>query len=226
VDAKKATEPGAPQIHENAPNNIVMEWECSDAAAVEKAFAEAEVVIKQPLVNQRLIPTPMETRGCAAMYLPYTDEYTVWITSQAPHVHRLLMTAFVFGIPETKMRVISPQVGGGFGAKIFLYPEYPLVAALAKKIGRPVKWQETRAENYRATTHGRDHIAKYGASTPTPAWWTPTAAQAGLRQLTWPSERWTWWHRRPAWTRPRCAAATSFGRRSSPMPPPTTSWPA
>ncbi|MCL6512635.1 MAG: xanthine dehydrogenase family protein molybdopterin-binding subunit [Anaerolineae bacterium] len=160
VDAKKATEPGAPQIHENAPNNIVMEWECGDAAAVEKAFAEAEVVIKQPLVNQRLIPTPMETRGCAAMYLPYTDEYTVWITSQAPHVHRLLMTAFVFGIPETKMRVISPQVGGGFGAKIFLYPEYPLVAALAKKIGRPVKWQETRAENYRATTHGRDHITE------------------------------------------------------------------
>lgn len=160
VDAKKATEPGAPQIHENAPNNIVMEWECGDAAAVEKAFAEAEVVIKQPLVNQRLIPTPMETRGCAAMYLPYTDEYTVWITSQAPHVHRLLMTAFVFGIPETKMRVISPQVGGGFGAKIFLYPEYPLVVALAKKIGRPVKWQETRAENYRATTHGRDHITE------------------------------------------------------------------
>ncbi|MFN4293802.1 MAG: xanthine dehydrogenase family protein molybdopterin-binding subunit [Thermoflexales bacterium] len=160
VDAKKATEPGAPQIHENAPNNIVMEWECGNAAAVEQAFAEAEVVIKQPLINQRLIPTPMETRGCAAMYLPYTDEYTVWITSQAPHVHRLLMTAFVFGIPETKMRVISPQVGGGFGAKIFLYPEYPLVAALAKKIGRPVKWQETRSENYRATTHGRDHITE------------------------------------------------------------------
>ncbi|MCS6846611.1 MAG: molybdopterin cofactor-binding domain-containing protein [Anaerolineae bacterium] len=160
VDAKKATEPGAPQIHENAPNNIVMEWECGDAAAVEKAFAEAEIVIKQPLINQRLIPTPMETRGCAAMYLPYTDEYTVWITSQAPHVHRLLMTAFVFGIPETKMRVISPQVGGGFGAKIFMYPEYPLVAALAKKVGRPVKWQETRSENYRATTHGRDHITE------------------------------------------------------------------
>lgn len=160
VDARKAVEPGAPQIHENAPNNIVLEWECGEQAAVDAALAEADVVIRQPLVNQRLIPTPMEARGCVAQYLPANDEYTVWMTSQAPHVMRLLMTAFVFGIPETKMRVISPQVGGGFGAKIFLYPEYPLVAALAKKIGRPVKWAESRSENYIATTHGRDHITE------------------------------------------------------------------
>ncbi|PJF25259.1 MAG: carbon monoxide dehydrogenase, partial [Phototrophicales bacterium] len=160
VDARKAVEPGAPQIHDNAPNNIVLEWECGDQAAVDAALAEADVVIRQPLVNQRLIPTPMEARGCVAQYLPVTDEYTVWMTSQAPHVMRLLMTAFVFGIPETKMRVISPQVGGGFGAKIFLYPEYPLVAALAKKTGRPVKWAESRSENYIATTHGRDHLTE------------------------------------------------------------------
>jgi carbon-monoxide dehydrogenase large subunit len=160
VDARKAVEPGAPQIHDNAPNNIALEWECGEKAAVDAALAEADVVIRQPLVNQRLIPTPMETRGCIAQYLPATDEYTVWMTSQAPHVMRLLMTAFVFGIPETKMRVISPQVGGGFGAKIFLYPEYPLVAALAKKIGRPVKWTESRSENYIATTHGRDHATE------------------------------------------------------------------
>jgi carbon-monoxide dehydrogenase large subunit len=158
VDAKKATEAGAPQIHANAPHNVVMEWECGNAEAVEQAVKDAEVVIKQPLINQRLIPTPLEARGCAAMYLPHTGEYTVWMTSQAPHVMRLLMTAFVFGIPETKMRVISPQIGGGFGTKIFLYPEYCLLAALAKKVGRPVKWAETRAENYRATTHGRDHV--------------------------------------------------------------------
>jgi carbon-monoxide dehydrogenase large subunit len=100
----------------------------------------------------------MEPRGAIAQYLPATGEFTVWMTSQAPHVMRLLMTAFVFGIPETKMRVISPQVGGGFGSKIFLYPEYCLVAALAQKLGRPVKWMETRSENYIATTHGRDHI--------------------------------------------------------------------
>lgn len=160
VDAQKATQSGAPQIHDNAPNNVCMEWSCGDKAGTDKALGEAEVVIKERVVNQRLIPTPMETRGCIAQYLPATDEYTVWMTSQAPHVMRLLMTAFVFGIPETKMRVISPQVGGGFGAKIFLYPEYCLVTALSKKIGRPVKWAETRSENYVATTHGRDHITE------------------------------------------------------------------
>jgi carbon-monoxide dehydrogenase large subunit len=158
TDAKKATEAGAVQIHENAPNNIECEWECGDAAATDSALGEADVVIKQTIINQRLIPTAMEPRGCAAQYNPASDEYTVWMTSQAPHVMRLLMTAFVFGIPETKMRVISPQVGGGFGAKIYLYPEYVLMTALSKKIGRPVKWSETRRENYIATTHGRDHI--------------------------------------------------------------------
>lgn len=160
VDAVKATQPGAPQIHENAPNNIVMEWECGNQASTEQALQSADVVVRQQLVNQRLIPTPMEGRGAIAQYLPATGEYTVWMTSQAPHVMRLLMTAFIFGIPETKMRVISPQIGGGFGSKIFLYHEYVLVAALAKKVGRPVKWAESRSENYVATTHGRDHITE------------------------------------------------------------------
>lgn len=159
VDAKKATEEGAPQLHENAPNNVVMEWTAGDATAVDEALANADVVVRQHLVNQRLLPTPMEPRGAIGQYNPGTDEYTVWMSSQAPHVMRLLMTAFVFGIPETKMRCISPQVGGGFGTKIFLYPEYPLVAALSKRLGgRPVKWTESRSENYVATTHGRDHL--------------------------------------------------------------------
>ena len=160
VDAFKATQPGAPQIHDNAPNNVVMEWECGNQASTEQALQSADVVVKQHIVNQRLIPTPMEGRGAIAQYLNATGEYTVWMTSQAPHVMRLLMTAFIFGIPETKMRVISPQIGGGFGSKIFLYHEYVLVAALAKKIGRPVKWAESRSENYVATTHGRDHITE------------------------------------------------------------------
>lgn len=160
VDAKKATEPGAPQLHENAPNNIVMEWSVGDESAVDQALREADVVVKQPLINQRLIPTPMEPRGCIAQYLNATEEYTLWVTSQAPHVQRLLLTAFVLGIPETKMRVISPQIGGGFGAKIFFYPEYALISLLAKRLGRPVKWMETRSENYVATTHGRDHITE------------------------------------------------------------------
>ena len=158
VDVEAAVADGAPQIHENAARNIVMEWTVGDADATESALAGADVVVEQRLVNQRLIPTPMEPRGAAAEYDAGTGEYTVWLTSQAPHVHRLLMTAFVFGIPETKMRVIAPQVGGGFGAKIFLYPEYVLVTALAEKVGRPVKWIETRRENYVATTHGRDHV--------------------------------------------------------------------
>jgi carbon-monoxide dehydrogenase large subunit len=159
VDAEAALADGAPQIHEGAPGNVVMDWSCGDAAATEQALAAADIVVRQRLVNQRLIPTPMETRGAAAQYDPVTGSYTVWMTSQCPHVMRLLMTAFVFGIPETKMRCISPQVGGGFGTKIFLYPEYVLVAALAEKTGRPVKWVETRRENYAATTHGRDHIS-------------------------------------------------------------------
>ncbi|MGE5691058.1 MAG: xanthine dehydrogenase family protein molybdopterin-binding subunit [Pseudomonadota bacterium] len=158
VDPERATEEGALQLHENAPRNVVMDWECGDREATEAALGEAEVVVRQRLVNQRLIPTPIEGRGAAATYEPSTGEYTVWLTSQTPHIMRLLMTAFVFGIPETKMRVIAPQVGGGFGTKIDLYHEYVLVAALAAKVGRPVKWVETRRENYVATTQGRDHV--------------------------------------------------------------------
>ncbi len=158
VDAEKATQPGAPQIHENAPNNVVMDWQVGDKSGTDQALGEADVVVKQRLINQRLIPTPMEPRGAIAQYSQATDEWTLWLTTQAPHVHRLLMAAFVLGVPETKIRVIAPHVGGGFGAKIYLYPEYVLMALLAKKLGRPVKWMETRRENYVATTHGRDHI--------------------------------------------------------------------
>lgn len=158
VDVEKATEAGAPQLHENAPSNVVMDWSCGDAEATDRALADADVRVEQRLVNQRLIPTPMEPRGAAAQFDPVTGEYTVWMTSQDPHVMRLLMTAFVLGIPETKMRCIALHVGGGFGTKIFLYHEYVLVAALAAKVGRPVKWMESRRENYVATTHGRDHV--------------------------------------------------------------------
>ena len=158
VDTEKTTFADAPQIHENAPNNICFDWSIGDKDGTDAALGSSDVVVKQRLVNQRLIPNVMESRGCIAQYLPASEEYTVWMTSQDPHIMRLLMTAFVFGIPETKMRVIAPQVGGGFGTKIFLYPEYCLIAALAKKVGRPVKWAETRRENYVATTHGRDHV--------------------------------------------------------------------
>lgn len=122
VNAEEATKPGAPQLHDNAANNICFDWNCGDQEATDQALSQSDLLVKQRLVNQRLIPTPLEPRGVIGQYNAATEEYTVWMTSQAPHVMRLLMTAFVFGIPETKMRVIAPQVGGGFGAKIFLYP--------------------------------------------------------------------------------------------------------
>jgi aerobic carbon-monoxide dehydrogenase large subunit len=160
VGAERTVEPDAPQLHEVAPGNVAMDWSTGDAAATDAALAQADVVVRQRLVNQRLIPTPLEGRGAIGQYEPATGAYTVWMTSQCPHIMRLLITAFVFGIPETRLRCISPQIGGGFGTKIDLYPEYVLVAALAERVGRPVKWVETRRENYAATTQGRDHVTQ------------------------------------------------------------------
>jgi aerobic carbon-monoxide dehydrogenase large subunit len=159
VDAKKAAQPGAPQLHENAPNNIVFEWDCGDKAKADAALAAAEVVVKEEIINTRLIPTPMETRGAIGRYDPATQEYTLWTTSQAPHVMRLLITAFVLGVPEHKMRVISPNVGGGFGQKIFCYNDMVFTLWASRKLGgRPVKFVEDRSENYQYSTHGRDHV--------------------------------------------------------------------
>jgi carbon-monoxide dehydrogenase large subunit len=159
VDAEEAMKPGAPQLHENAPNNIVFEWSVGDKDGTAKAIDEAEVVVRQRIVNQRLIPNPMETRGDIGWYNPGTDEYTIWMSSQTPHIQRLLLAAFVMNIPEHKLRCISPDVGGAFGTKIFCYADYALVLFASKAIGgRPVKWVESRTENYHSTTHGRDHI--------------------------------------------------------------------
>ena len=159
VDAEKAVQPGAPQLHENAPNNVVFEWTVGDKAGTDAAIEAAEVVVRQRIVNQRLIPNPMEVRGDIGLYNPGTEEYTVWMSSQTPHIQRLLLTAFVTGIPEHKVRCISPDVGGAFGTKIFCYADMALVMLASKLIGgRPVKWVETRRENYQSTTHGRDHI--------------------------------------------------------------------
>jgi carbon-monoxide dehydrogenase large subunit len=159
VDAEKATQPGAPQLHENAPNNIVFEWQVGDKAGTDAAIAAAEVVVKQRIVNQRLIPNPMEVRGDIGWYNSGTEEYTVWMSSQTPHIQRLLLTAFVTGIPEHKVRVIAPDVGGAFGTKIFCYADMALVMFASKAIGgRPVKWVESRRESYGSTIHGRDHI--------------------------------------------------------------------
>ncbi len=159
VDAEKATQPGAPQLHENAPSNVVFEWAVGDKEGTDAAIDGAEVVVRQRLVNQRLIPNAMEVRGDIGWYNPGTDEYTIWMSSQTPHIQRLLLTAFVTGIPEHKVRCISPDVGGAFGSKIFCYADMALVMFASKAIGgRPVKWVETRRENYQSTIHGRDHV--------------------------------------------------------------------
>jgi carbon-monoxide dehydrogenase large subunit len=159
VDTEKATEAGAPQLHENAPNNVVFNWTVGDKDGTEKALAAAEVVVKERLVNHRLIPNPMEVRGDIGLYNPGTEEYTIWMSSQTPHIQRLLLTAFVTGIPEHKVRCISPDVGGAFGSKIFCYADMALVMWASKLIGgRPVKWVESRRESYGSTIHGRDHV--------------------------------------------------------------------
>ena len=159
VDAELATRDGAPQLHENAPHNVVMQWSCGkDAADVDAALADAEVRVSERIRNQRLIANAMEPRGSVGRYDAGTGEYTLWATSQAPHVHRLLTAAFVLGVPEQKIRVIAPDVGGGFGSKIFLYFDMPLVLWLSKATGRPVKFFEDRSENYLHTAQGRDHI--------------------------------------------------------------------
>ena len=159
VDAEKATQPGAPQLHENAPNNIVFEWQVGDKAGTDAAIDAAEVVVKQRIVNQRLIPNPMEVRGDIGLYNPGTDEYTIWMSSQTPHIQRLLVGIFTMGIPEHKLRCIAPDIGGAFGTKIFCYADMALVLFASKAIGgRPVKWVEGRRESYGSTIHGRDHI--------------------------------------------------------------------
>ena len=159
VDAEKATQPGAPQLHENAPNNIVFDWTVGDKSGTDAAVDAAEVVVRQRIVNQRLIPNPMETRGDIGLYNPGTDEYTIWMSSQTPHIQRILLAIFVMGIPEHKLRCISPDVGGAFGTKIFCYADYVVVLHASKRLGgRAVKWIESRRENYQSTIHGRDHI--------------------------------------------------------------------
>jgi aerobic carbon-monoxide dehydrogenase large subunit len=155
----QATASGATQIHEVAPSNVAFTWQIGDADAVAAAFQGATVV-KKRIVNQRLVANPMEPRACLARYDEATGDLTLWVTSQNPHVHRLLMAAFVLGIPEQKVRVIAPDVGGGFGSKIFLYNEETICSWATRKVKRPVKWTSTRREAFQTDAHGRDHVTE------------------------------------------------------------------
>src|SRR5512132_2175844 len=158
TSTEKAAAKGSQQIHEVAPNNEAFKWQIGDAAAVEAAFKAAPVVVKKRIINQRLVANAMEPRACVARYDDSTGDWTLWVTSQNPHVHRLLMTAFVLGIPEHKVRVIAPDVGGGFGSKIFLYNEETVCTWATKQIKRPIRWTSSRREAFQTDAHGRDHV--------------------------------------------------------------------
>ncbi|MCC6627331.1 MAG: molybdopterin-dependent oxidoreductase [Chloroflexi bacterium] len=156
VDQIKALEPGAPLVHDNVPNNTSFVWHLG-AGTADSALASAPVRLRQRILNQRLIPNAMETRGVLAQYNGGTEELTIWTSTQVPHLVRLL-TGLVTGLPEHRIRVIAPEVGGGFGSKLYLYAEELIVSYLARHLGQPCKWIETRSEAYIATTHGRDQV--------------------------------------------------------------------
>ena len=156
IDPQQALQEGAPQLHGDAPNNQAFHW-VATGGDVEEAFRNPEVVVRERIVQQRLIPNAMEPRAALAQWVGVTGELTLWSTTQNPHIVRLLLSG-VAGLPEHKIRVIAPEVGGGFGSKIAFYADEAITVFCAMKLGRPVKWTETRSENYQATTHGRDHI--------------------------------------------------------------------
>src|SRR4051812_22027467 len=156
VDPARAK--SGPQIHEIAPKNTIYEWSLGDAKAVDAAFATAKHVTKLDIVNNRLAANPIEPRAALAEYDSGTGQLTLWNTSQNPHVARLVISAFVGIAPEHKLRVIAPDVGGGFGSKIFIYPEEVVCLWAARKVNRPVKWTSDRTEAFVTDAHGRDHV--------------------------------------------------------------------
>jgi aerobic carbon-monoxide dehydrogenase large subunit len=158
TDPLKAQAPGAPQIHEGAPKNVIFQWHLGDAAATDTAFKSAKHVTKLDFINNRLIPNAIEPRAALADFDSGTNSLTLWTTSQNPHVARLVLTAFIGIAPEHKLRVIAPDVGGGFGSKIYIYPEEIVALWASRKLGRPVKWVGDRSEAFLSDAHGRDHV--------------------------------------------------------------------
>ncbi|MEM9010432.1 MAG: xanthine dehydrogenase family protein molybdopterin-binding subunit [Pseudomonadota bacterium] len=162
IDMKAAVQDGAPKVHDDLTSNLCYDWGFveENREAVDQAFAGAHHVTTLELTNQRLVANPMEPRVAIGDFDSSTDEHTLYTTSQNPHVIRLLMGAFVLGIPEHKLRVIAPDVGGGFGTKIFHYAEEAFCTFAAKAIGRPVKWTAERSEAFISDAQGRDHVTK------------------------------------------------------------------
>jgi len=160
VDPASAQESGVPQVHEEAANNRVYNWSIGDEDAVDAAFKGAAHVTSLDIVNNRLVPNPMEPRAAIGDYDAGTGVYTLHTTSQNPHVVRLIMAAFLGIAPENKLRVIAPDVGGGFGSKIFVYAEETVCIWASAKVGRPIKWTASRSDAFLNDAHGRDHVTK------------------------------------------------------------------
>lgn len=161
ANAKKATEDGAPLVHDEAPNNKCFDWELGNPKEeVDKAMKQAHHITTLEFTNQRVVPNAMETRAAIGQYEEATGKYTLYTTSQNPHLTRLLLCAFVLGIPEHRVRVVAPDVGGGFGSKIFHYAEEALMIWCSERLKRPVKWTSDRSEAFMTDAHGRDHISK------------------------------------------------------------------
>jgi aerobic carbon-monoxide dehydrogenase large subunit len=158
VDPTKAAAKGAPLIHDAAPNNTIYNWHLGDHDATAAAFKGAKHVTKLAFVNNRLVPNAMEPRAALAEYDSGTQNLTLWNATQNPHVARLVISAFVGIAPENKLRVIAPDVGGGFGSKIFIYPEEVVCLWAARQFNRPVKWTAERSESFISDAHGRDHV--------------------------------------------------------------------
>lgn len=158
VTVVQAVQPGAPLVHDQAKANTCYDWHLGDKAATDAAFARAAKVVSLDLVNNRLIPNAIEPRSAIGEYDRASGDLTLWTSSQNPHVIRLLLAAFTLGVPEHKLRVVAPDVGGGFGSKIFHYAEDFVVLWAARRIGRPVKWTATRSESFMSDAHGRDHV--------------------------------------------------------------------
>ncbi|RWM90576.1 MAG: xanthine dehydrogenase family protein molybdopterin-binding subunit [Mesorhizobium sp.] len=159
VDAPKALERSAPQIHPEADGNLIFDWELGDSAATNAAIKAAAHITRMKIVNNRLVPNAMEPRATLGHYDKAEDHYTCWTTSQNPHLARLVMSAFYNVAPENKLRVIAPDVGGGFGSKIYIYPEEIICLWASKKTGVPVKWVADRTESFLTDAHGRDHVS-------------------------------------------------------------------
>ena len=177
-EPRKASAEGAPQIHEEIEGNQAFHWTVTGGEDINAALESADIVVKERIVQQRLIPNAMEPRAALASYVQATGELTLWNTTQNPHIVRFLCS-LVTGIPEDRLRVIAPEVGGGFGSKIAVYPADFVTVFCSKKLGVPVKWVESRSENYQATTHGRDHVQEVELAA------TRDGKITGLRATVW-----------------------------------------